>query len=173
MILSCFKYGLLCCLFLCFPMTSWAERANFNEFCSALDGQWQGSSAKPKQKPVQTKINANCSDDRRQLIFTVNPSAKHPLSETWWFRARGEAISLIYFDGVDEDKSQLFSLYHHQGSYSLLGEGELNSRPAMIQLRFDQKEVGWLWLQNIQYLDDDTDSYLFYRGIEMLPAAEQ
>lgn len=168
--MSCFKYGVLLCLFL--PIYTWAERANFNEFCSALDGQWEGSSAKLKQKPIQTHVNAVCSDDKRQLILTVNPSAKHPYSETWWFRARGDSTFLIYFDGVDEDKTQEFSLYHHQGSYSLLGEGELNGRPALIQLRYDAKEFGWLWLQNMQYLDDDSDGYLFYRGIEMIPVVK-
>jgi hypothetical protein len=170
MILNCFKYGVFFCLFL--PITTWAERANFSEFCSALDGQWQGSSAKLKQKPIQTHVNAVCSDDKRQLILTVNPSAKHPFSETWWFRVRGDSTFLIYFDGVDEDKEQEFSLYVNQGSYSLLGEGKLNRRPALIQLRFDAKEFGWLWLQNMQYLDDDSDRYLFYRGIEMIPVAK-
>ena len=72
---------------------------------------------------------------------------------------------MIYFDGVDEDKEQEFSLYVNQGSYSLLGEGKLNRRPALIQLRFDAKEFGWLWLQNMQYLDDDSDRYLFYLSL--------
>jgi len=102
-------------------------------------------------------------------MLSVSRNAKHPFSETWWFRDRGESTYLIYFDGVDEDKSQSFSLYQQNGSYSLLGEGELNKRSALIQLRFEPQESGWLWLQNVQYLDDDTDRYLFYRGIEMMP----
>lgn len=83
---------------------------------------------------------------------------------------RGESVSLTYFDGVDFDKTQSFSLYKQYGSFTLLGEGALNKRPALIQLRFELKNQGWLWLQNVQYLDDDTDRYLFYRGIEMQPA---
>lgn len=151
-----------------FPNIIWADKANFTEFCDALSGQWQGSSAKLKQKPKHTNVDAICSADKQQLILSVSANVKGIQSETWWFRPRGDNIFLIYFDGVDEDKTQEFSLYNHKGSYSLLGEGELNSRPALIQLRFDVKTEGWLWLQNVQYLDDDTDRYLFYRGIEMI-----
>ncbi|WP_254304119.1 hypothetical protein [Shewanella sp. VB17] len=154
---------------LLFPHTIWADEADFTEFCVGLAGQWQGSSAKLKQKPKHTYVDAICSADKRQLILSVSANVKGLQSETWWFRFRTNNIHLIYFDGVDEDKTQEFSLYNHKGSYSLLGEGELNSRPALIQLRFDLKKNGWLWLQNIQYLDDDTDGYLFYRGIEMIP----
>ena len=155
-----------------FPRTIWAEKANFTEFCGALGGQWQGSSAKLKQKPKHTTVDAICSADKRQLLLSVSANVKGLQSETWWFRSRGDTIFLIYFNGVDEDKKQEFSLYNHNGSYSLLGEGELNSRPALIQLRFDVQDVGWLWLQKIQYLDDDNDRYLFYRGIEMIPISK-
>ncbi|WP_185826861.1 hypothetical protein [Shewanella canadensis] len=167
MISSCFKYSLL--LFVVTPSLSLADKARFSDFCLSMAGQWQGTSAKLKQKPIQTYVSAICSADRRQLMLSVSRRAKHPFSETWWFRERGESTFLIYFDGVDEDKSQSFSLYQQHGSFSLLGEGELNKRPALIQLRFEPKETGWLWLQNVQYLDDDTDRYLFYRGIEMMP----
>ncbi|WP_185817648.1 hypothetical protein [Shewanella atlantica] len=169
MISSCFKCSLL--LLSLFPPLSQADKARFSDFCLSMAGQWQGTSAKLKQPPVQTEVSAICSADRRQLILSVSRSAKHPFSETWWFRERGESTYLIYFDGVEEDKSQSFSLYQQNGSFSLLGEGELNKRPALIQLRFEPKGSGWLWLQNIQYLDDDTDRYLFYRGIEMMPPA--
>nr|WP_041421485.1 hypothetical protein [Shewanella sediminis] len=167
MISSCFKYSLLFLIFT--PSLSLADKASFSDFCLSMAGQWQGTSAKLKQKPLQTYVSAICSADRRQLIFSVSRSAKHPFSETWWFRERGESTFLIYYDGVDKDKSQSFSLYQQNESFSLLGEGKLNKRPALIQLRFEPKESGWLWLQNVQYLDDDTDRYLFYRGIEMMP----
>ena len=167
MISSCFKYGFI--LLIATPSLSWADKARFSDFCLSMAGQWQGTSAKLKQKPIQTYVSAICSADRRQLMLSVSRNAKHPFSETWWFRDRGESTYLIYFDGVDEDKSQSFSLYQQNGSYSLLGEGELNKRSALIQLRFEPQESGWLWLQNVQYLDDDTDRYLFYRGIEMMP----
>ncbi len=167
MISSCFKYSFI--LLSLIPSLSWADKARFSDFCLSMAGQWQGASAKLKQKPVQTYVSSICSADRRQLIISVSRSAKYPFSETWWFRERGESTFLIYFNGVDEDKSQSFSLYHKNESFSLLGEGELNKRPALIQLRFEPKETGWLWLQNVQYLDDDTDRYLFYRGIEMMP----
>lgn len=167
MISSCFKCSFI--LLIVIPSLSQADKARFSDFCLSMAGQWQGTSAKLKQKPIQTHVSAICSADRRQLILSVSRSAKHPFSETWWFRERGESTFLIYFDGVEEDKSQSFSLYQQNGSFSLLGEGELNKRPALIQLRFEPKGSGWLWLQNIQYLDDDTDRYLFYRGIEMMP----
>jgi len=164
---SCFKYSLLPLILT--PSLSLADKARFSDFCLSMAGQWQGASAKLKHKPVQTFVSSIYSADRRQLIISVSHSAKHPFSETWWFRDRGESTFLIYFDGVDEDKTQSFSLYHQNESFSLLGEGELNKRPALIQLRFEPKETGWLWLQNVQFLDDDTDRYLFHRGIEMMP----
>ncbi len=167
MISSCFKYS----LFLLIPSLSYADKARFGDFCRSMAGQWQGTSAKLKQPPIQTSVSAICSADGRQLLLSVSRSARHPFSETWWFRERGESTYLIYFDGVEEDKSQSFSLYQQNGSYSLLGEGKLDKRPALIQLRFEAKDKGWIWLQNVQYLDDDTDRYLFYRGIEMMPPA--
>lgn len=156
-----------------FPCVSQAEKVKFSDFCLALAGDWQGSAAKLKQQPIETTTQAICSDDQRQLLISVSRNAKHRFSETWWFRQVGESAYLTYFDGVNEDKSQHFSLYRHDGSYTLLGEGELNKRPALIQLRFDVTGSGWLWQQNIQYLDDDTDRYLFYRGIEMMPKQKQ
>ncbi|BAJ00210.1 hypothetical protein [Shewanella violacea] len=174
MISSYFRLNFVsCAIALCvfIPQLSWAEKANFGNFCTALAGHWQGSAAKLKQHPTQVSVQAICSADQQQLLVSVSSNANHNLSETWWFRRRGESAFLIYFDGVNEDKSQSFSLYRQYGSYTLLGEGELNKRPALIQLRFEPKGNGWLWLQNVQYLDDDTDRYLFYRGIDMMPVS--
>ena len=76
-----------------------------------------------------------------------------------------------------EDKQQVFSLCRQNGDYSLLGEGVVNARPALIQLLFDaqtraqNQAGGWQWTQNIQYLDDDIDRYQLFRGIEMTPVA--
>lgn len=170
MISSCFRSGLL--LVLLFPCLSWAEKVKFSEFCVAMAGHWQGSAAKLKQLPIQSSVQSICSHDQRQLLISVSRNANHKFSETWWFRRRGESTFLTYFDGVTEDKYQSFSLYRQYGNYTLLGEGELNKRPALIQLRFERKTPGWLWLQNVQYLDDDTDRYLFYRGIEMMPVED-
>ncbi|AQS35539.1 hypothetical protein Sps_00319 [Shewanella psychrophila] len=172
MISSCFRKSIVSiavvlCLFV--STQSWAEKANFGDFCTLLAGHWQGSAAKLKQLPIQTSVQVICSADQQQLLVSVSRNANHKFSETWWFRRRGESTFLTYFDGVNEDKFQSFSLYRQYGSYTLLGEGELNKRPALIQLRFEPKGDGWLWLQNVQYLDDDTDRYLFYRGIEMMP----
>ncbi|MPY26765.1 hypothetical protein FM037_01365 [Shewanella psychropiezotolerans] len=176
MISSYFRKSIVSCaiaLWVFMPISSWAEKAHFGDFCTALAGHWQGSAAKLKQQPMQTSVQAICSADQQQLLVSVSRNANHNFSETWWFRRRGESTFLIYFDGVNEDKSQSFSLYRQYGSYTLLGEGELNKRPALIQLRFEPKDNGWLWLQNVQYLDDDTDRYLFYRGIEMVRVSLQ
>ncbi len=168
MISSFFKVSLY--LLILFSSPSWAEKVQFSEFCDALDGEWLGSAAKLKQPPSAVSVSALCSADKRQLVISVSQNANKPFSETWWFRLRGQSAFLTYFDGINTDKTQYFSLYKQYGSYTLLGEGVLNKRPALIQLRFELKEQGWLWLQNVQYLDDDTDRYLFYRGIEMQPA---
>ncbi len=167
MISSCFKFSLL--LLTLYASPCWAEKAHFNEFCDALAGEWQGSAAKLKQAPLEVTVSTICSADKRQLIISVSRNANKPFSETWWFRVRGESVFLTYFDGDEIDKTQSFSLYKQYGSFTLLGEGELNKRPALIQLRFEPNKNGWLWLQNVQYLDDDTDRYLFYRGVEMQP----
>ncbi|HAY94926.1 MAG TPA: hypothetical protein DCY70_13675, partial [Shewanella sp.] len=74
------------------------------------------------------------------------------------------------------EKQQVFSLYRQNGDYSLLGEGVVTARSALIQLLFEAKGAGaqanaWQWTQNIQYLDDDVDRYQLFRGIEMTPVA--
>ncbi|WP_283103775.1 hypothetical protein [Shewanella gelidii] len=146
-----------------------AGNVEFSSFCQALAGHWQGASARANQSPKLVRVESVCSADQRQLLLSVSRSARHQFSETWWFRIQGEQIKLTYFDGVDEDKQQMFTLYGQRGDFSLVGEGELNHRPALIQLRFDRKQQGWTWLQNAQYLDDDAERYLFFRGIEMQP----
>ncbi len=146
-----------------------AQKVAFNQFCDALAGHWQGSSARSGQSPKQISISSVCSADKRQLMLSVSQGANHVFSETWWFRERGEDVLLTYYDGVDEDKQQSFTLYLNDESFSLLGRGELQKRPALIQLKFEKQELGWLWLQNAQFLDDDAERYIFFRGIEMLP----
>lgn len=146
-----------------------AQKVGFTQFCDALAGDWQGSSARSGQDPKQVTIASLCSADKRQLILSVSQGANHIFSETWWFRARGDEVLLTYYDGIDEDKQQSFTLYKNDESFSLLGQGELQKRPALIQLKFNKQYSGWLWLQNAQFLDDDVERYLFFRGIEMLP----
>lgn len=148
-----------------------AQKVGFNQFCDALVGGWHGSSARSGQEPKQVSVTSVCSADKRQLMMFVSRGANHVFSETWWFREHGEDVLLTFYDGVDEDKQQSFTLYKNDESFSLLGRGELQKRPALIQLKFDKQYAGWLWLQNAQFLDDDAERYLFFRGIEMLPDA--
>ena len=151
--------------------TARAAKVSFLQFCQALAGEWRGSSAGPNDPPLLVTVTGVCSADNRQLMLSVSQNAQHPFSETWWFRDKGEQVLLTYFDGVDEDKQQLFSLYLQNGDYSLLGEGQLSGRPALIQLLFETHNHGWQWRQNAQYLDDDSERYRLFRGIEMQPSA--
>ncbi len=165
-----------------------AAKIGFSEFCPQLSGQWQGNGAKVGESPRQVTVTGICSHDQRQLILSVSLGTKAPYSETWWFRQQGEQVLLTYFDGISSDKQQAFSLYEKNGDFSLLGEGIVNARPALIQLLFQSHpaqtfgdksqgrepslaSMAWQWTQNIQYLDDDVDRYQLFRGIEMMPAA--
>lgn len=156
------------------PCSAVAAKVNFEIFCPELAGNWAGSAAKWGEAPKAVTVTGVCSGDRRQLILSVSVGTHAPFSETWWFRAQGERVLLTYFDGVSADKQQLFSLYRQQGNYSLLGEGEINARPALIQLLFEVKASAgqgqaWQWTQNMQYLDTDIDRYQLFRGIELNP----
>ncbi|MDT3337532.1 hypothetical protein Q4Q49_19880 [Shewanella sp. SP1S1-7] len=160
-----------------------AAKVSFKEFCPQLVGQWAGDAAKAGEIPKKVAVTGFCSHDQRQLILSVSIGTRAPFSETWWFREQGDQVLLTYYDGVAEDKQQVFSLYRQNGDYSLLGEGVVNARPALIQLLFDAQTQtqtqaraqnqagGWQWTQNIQYLDDDVDRYQLFRGIEMTPVA--
>ena len=150
-----------------------AAKVSFKEFCPQLVGQWAGDAAKAGEIPKKVAVTGFCSHDQRQLILSVSVGTRAPYSETWWFREQGEQVLLTYYDGVAEDKQQVFSLYRQNWDYSLLGEGMVNARSALIQLLFEAKspQGAWQWTQNIQYLDDDIDRYQLFRGIEMTPVA--
>lgn len=150
-----------------------AAKVSFKTFCPQMVGQWQGNAAKVGEIPRQVTVSGFCSHDQRQLILSVSVGTRAPYSETWWFREQGEQVLLTYYDGVSQEKQQLFSLYQQNGDYSLLGEGMVNARSALIQLLFEAKspQGAWQWTQNIQYLDDDIDRYQLFRGIEMTPVA--
>ncbi|MCH1930010.1 hypothetical protein L9G16_07440 [Shewanella sp. A25] len=157
-------------VFAVFPAA--AAKVSFKTFCLDFAGQWQGNAAKVGESPRRVTVAGVCSQDQRQLFLSVSVGTKAPYSETWWFREQGEQVQLTYFDGVSADKQQMFSLYRKNGDYSLLGEGEINARSALIQLLFEAKAANtWLWTQNMQYLDDDIDRYQLFRGIEMTPVA--
>jgi hypothetical protein len=149
-----------------------ADRVAMAPFCQALSGQWQGNAARAGEAPKQVTVSGLCSSDSHQLFLSVSRSAKYPLSESWWFREQGDGVLLTYYDGVDADKQQYFSLYRQGEDFSLLGQGEVNKRPALIQLLFDAKKTGWQWRQNVQFLDDDSQDYLFFRGIDLLPVTD-
>ena len=165
--------GVALTLFALLPISALAAKVSFKEFCPQFVGQWAGDSAKVGEIPKKVTVNGFCSQDQRQLILSVSIGTRAPFSETWWFREQGSQVLLTYYDGVAEDKQQVFSLYRQNGDYSLLGEGIVSTRPALIQLLFDIKTPAgaWLWTQNIQYLDDDIDRYQLFRGIEMTPVA--
>ncbi|GIU42524.1 hypothetical protein TUM3794_26040 [Shewanella colwelliana] len=164
---------MLCLLILCVDVFSkplHAKKIELAPFCQALVGHWQGEASRPQGVPKAITIDAICSADHRQLIISVSEHASHNLSETWWFRQTDFQVELIYFNGVDDDKRQQFSLYQEGEGFSLLGKGMVKQRPALIQLRFDPSDTGWLWLQNVQYLDHDDDGYQLYRALAFTPA---
>ncbi|WP_258405230.1 hypothetical protein [Shewanella mesophila] len=151
------------------------EKIPLANFCDALAGQWRGDAAQSRAhsqsqaQPKMVSVEAICSADKRQLILSVSEHANYPFSETWWFRDLPPEVSLLYYNGVDEDKYQSFSLYEDSNAFTLLGKGVMKQRPVLIQLRFERQDKGWLWLQNLQYLDEDEDHYRLYRAIAMQP----
>ncbi|QYK03382.1 hypothetical protein K0I62_17860 [Shewanella psychrotolerans] len=147
------------------------EKIPLANFCDVLAGQWRGSASQPQSQsqPKMVSVEAICSADKRQLILSVSEHARYPFSETWWFRDVAPEVSLLYYNGVDEDKYQNFSLYEDSNAFTLLGKGIVLQRPVLIQLRFERQDKGWLWLQNLQYLDEDDDQYRLYRAIAMQP----
>ncbi|WP_394202517.1 hypothetical protein [Shewanella waksmanii] len=167
------QIGLLVCCVIWFSSVSAAsQRTELAELCLALAGQWQGDAAQPDGDVSETHIQGLCSADRQQLMLFVTSSGMAKLSQSWWFRQQGDEVLLTFYSGIDEDKQQRFSLYQHNGNYTLLGEGQRLSRPALIQLRFDKHQHGWLWRQSVMYLDDDSDQYQLFRGIDMTKMAQ-
>jgi hypothetical protein len=128
-----------------------------------------------------------CSADRRNLFISVSRGSRFTNSETWWFRQQNDHILLVYANGVTDDVSQELTLYEQAGRYSFLGKGEINQRPALVQLQFDpiiddtdtdtsadQAILGWQWQQSAHYLDDDSEQYQVVRAISLLkPSAEE
>lgn len=147
-----------------------SQRVELASLCQALEGYWVGDSAQPQGEVVASSVKGLCSADGQQLMLYV--SAKHPsaATEAWWFRQQGDEVLLTFYAGEDEDKQQRFTLYQQATSYTLLGEGQRLSRPALIQLRFDRQATGWLWRQSVMYLDDDSDQYQLFRGISLQQA---
>ncbi|WP_299571421.1 hypothetical protein [uncultured Shewanella sp.] len=161
-----------------------AAKVELSQFCPVLDGDWQGSAAKNGVAPRQVTTSAICSSDKRNLMLTVSRGDSNPNSEVWWFRTQESDVLLTYTDGVGEDREQLFSLYQRGDSFTFLGKGHLNQRPALIRLRFEPKasttavqsanktengSVTWLWRQSAHYLDDDSEQYQLIRAIELSP----
>ena len=184
------------CLFV--PSYSFAARINLIQFCPMLAGEWIGSAAKSGMAPRKVQTSVLCSHDKRNLILSVSKGNSNPFSETWWFRQQGTQVLLTYSNGAGEDRQQLFSLYQQGETYSLLGEGNLNQRPALIRLEFlpldtlsaeasiyssserkpqsdsESKSMPrWLWRQSAHYLDDDSQQYQLIRGIELAPVVTQ
>ncbi|NLQ25537.1 hypothetical protein HGO26_22050 [Shewanella sp. S-1] len=169
-------WGVTIALSAAIPLAAHAAKVSFSEFCPQFTGQWVGDAAKVGEVPRKVTVTGFCSHDKRQLLLSVSVGTRAPYSETWWFREQGEQVLLTYYDGVSQEKQQVFSLYRQNGDYSLLGEGVVTARSALIQLLFEAKGAGaqanaWQWTQNIQYLDDDVDRYQLFRGIEMTPVA--
>lgn len=151
-------------------MPAAAEKISLASFCEAMAGQWRGYSAiSDQKKPKKARVDGMCSADRRQLYMTVIPGGSSAASETWWFRQHGKDVLLTYHNGNDDPSTRIFTLYRKPQGFSLLGEGKVHNRPALIQLRFDKRRKGWQWLQQVQFLDSDTDGFVFVRGIDMQP----
>lgn len=174
------KYPILFILWVGVMMTpaAMAAKVDISQFCPILDGDWQGSAAKNGVAPRQVSTSAICSSDKRNLMLTISRGDSNPNSEVWWFRAQGNDVLLTYTNGVGEDRQQLFSLYQRGDSFTFLGKGKLNQRPALIRLRFEPKSSvdqaggiteSWLWRQSAHYLDDDSEQYQLIRAIELSP----
>jgi len=167
-------------LLLMHSTASYAGKVTLDIFCSQLAGEWQGNAANPNTVAKKVTTSVMCSADQRNLYISVSRGSRFSNSETWWFRQQEDHILLLYANGVTDDISQQLTLYEQAGSYSFLGKGEINQRPALVQLQFDPvigdaepTIKGWQWQQNAHYLDDDSDQYQVIRAISLLkPSAE-
>jgi hypothetical protein len=176
---------LMAMLLLTHSASAYADKVTLNTFCSQLAGEWQGSAANPNVYPKKVTTSVMCSADRRNLFISVSRGSRFTNSETWWFRQQNDHILLVYANGVTDDVSQELTLYEQAGRYSFLGKGEINQRPALVQLQFDpiiddtdtsadQATLGWQWQQSAHYLDDDSEQYQVVRAISLLkPSAEE
>ncbi|MBB1360860.1 hypothetical protein H5125_01650 [Shewanella sp. SR44-4] len=167
-------------LLLTHSTSSYAAKVTLDAFCSQLVGEWQGSAANPNVAPKQVSTSVMCSADKRNLYISVSRGSRFSNSETWWFRQQQDHILLVYANGITDDISQQLTLYEQAGSYSFLGKGEINQRPALVQLQFDPmmsdtkpSTARWQWQQSAHYLDDDSEQYQVIRAISLLkPSAK-
>jgi len=169
--------GLMAIVLLTHSASVYAEKVTLMTFCDQLVGEWQGNAANPNVYPKIVNTSVMCSADRRNLYISVSRGSRFSNSETWWFRQQQDHILLVYANGVTDDVSQALTLYQQDGSYSFLGKGEINQRPALVQLQFDPiladadadaSTGGWQWQQSAYYLDDDSEEYQVVRAINML-----
>ncbi|QDE33126.1 hypothetical protein FH971_01390 [Shewanella polaris] len=158
-----------------YSASAYAGKVTLDRFCSQLDGEWQGSAANPNAMPKKVSTSVMCSADKQNLFISVSRGSRFSNSETWWFRQQHDHILLLYANGVSDDVSQALTLYEQAGSYSFLGKGEINQRPALVQLQFDPitegadaLTQGWQWQQSAHYLDDDSENYQVIRAISLL-----
>lgn len=164
MISNSFKALLVAALF---SPPALAEKISLSTFCEALSGHWQGSAADTGQGPETVSMQGLCSGDRQQLFLSMTVAGER--SESWWFSDMGSNIRLIMDKGVGDPIVRELSLYRQGEGFSLLGQGLVTERPAMVRLVFDPQDAGWRWLQQVQFLDDDYADYQVLRGIEFLP----
>ncbi|MDD8060897.1 MULTISPECIES: hypothetical protein [Shewanella] len=163
--------GVLCVIQ---SLSAVADKVVLAELCPLLVGEWQGSAANPSLNPMAVTTSVMCSADQRNLYISVSRGSRFSHSETWWFRQQQEKVLLVYGNGVTDDVRQSLTLYRHTGSFSFLGKGEINQRPALVQLQFDpltasvnQPQGGWLWQQSAHYLDDDSEQYQVVRALSL------
>ncbi|QIR16271.1 hypothetical protein HBH39_16410 [Shewanella aestuarii] len=155
------------------PTLSYGAKIDLKPICPLLEGEWQGSAANPNGESKQVTTSVMCSADQLNLYISVSQGARFSNSETWWFRQRGANIGLVYSDGINTDVHQTFTLYQQDGSFTLLGKGEVKQRPALIRLSFEANEQNhWLWQQSAHFLDDDSDSYTVVRAIGLTPITQ-
>ncbi|MCF1427895.1 MAG: hypothetical protein LPD71_01010 [Shewanella sp.] len=148
-----------------------AAKSPLSSLCDALSGSWQGTSAESGQSPKPSSIQAVCSADGLQLYIALDIQGHD--SETWWFTQQQHDVRLLLGKGDREPVVRNFSLYQQEDSFSLLGQGEVAERPALIRLIFESVPGGWQWLQQVQFLDNDFTDYQVVRGIELSrPAAD-
>ncbi|GGB44945.1 hypothetical protein K8B83_00385 [Shewanella inventionis] len=154
-----------------------ADKVLLAELCPHLVGEWQGTAANPNLAPMAVTTSVMCSADQGNLYISVSRGSRFSNSETWWFRQQQDNVLLIYANGVTDDVMQHLTLYRQSGSFSFLGKGEINQRPALVQLQFDpikatadKPKNGWQWQQSAHYLDDDSEQYQVVRALSLYPS---
>ncbi|MGL4473816.1 MAG: hypothetical protein ACRCT7_05065 [Shewanella sp.] len=146
------------------------EQATFADVCGVIAGQWVGPAASTARRYLAAQVEAICSHDGKQLMLMTTLETDAATS-SWWFVQLPDRIQLMQRDNHGKFRQIDVSLYDYGDGFSFLGLTEVNGREALLKLIFEPLAVGWQWQQQLQYLDDDSETYQVFLSVDLVPKA--